>query len=138
MYRDDVSPTFAMERLNGSSTAVLLDVRFFEELEDVGMPDVPRYMHAEWLNLHSGEVNPHFVDHVDWAGVAKDTEIFVLCRVGERSVPAAIALAKAGYTQVYNIDDGFEGDADAEGYRGTVCGWIYEGLPWREDVRRAA
>ena len=36
--------------------------------------------------------------------------ILVMCRSGGRSAMAVNALAKAGFTKVYNIFDGFEGD----------------------------
>ena len=36
--------------------------------------------------------------------------ILAMCRSGGRSAMVVNALAKAGFTQVYNIIDGFEGD----------------------------
>jgi len=53
-----------------------------------------------------------------------------LCRSGARSHHAAAAAAAAGYSSAYNILEGFEGDRDAEGHRGTVGGWKFHGLPW--------
>ena len=34
--------------------------------------------------------------------------------------------------EAYNILEGFEGDADAEGHRGRHGGWRFRGLPWRQ------
>jgi rhodanese-related sulfurtransferase len=40
-------------------------------------------------------------------------------------------LADAGYT-TYNVANGFEGQIDAAGHRGTLNGWKAEDLPWRQ------
>ena len=45
---------------------------------------------------------------------------------------AGMALEKAGFTQVFNVLDGFEGEPDDNGHRSTECGWRYEGLPWTQ------
>ncbi|MEM7686023.1 MAG: rhodanese-like domain-containing protein, partial [Pseudomonadota bacterium] len=31
-----------------------------------------------------------------------------------------------------NVAEGFEGDLDADGHRGTINGWKAHGLPWRQ------
>ncbi|MDJ0876775.1 MAG: hypothetical protein QNJ02_15990, partial [Desulfobacterales bacterium] len=59
----------------------------------------------------------------------------VMCRSGGRSAAAVNTLAKAGYKQVYNIVDGFEGDAlkipgSYNNGRRIVSGWKNAGLPW--------
>jgi len=35
-----------------------------------------------------------------------------------------------GYKHCYNIAEGFEGDKDDAGHRGTIGGWKVHGLPW--------
>ena len=63
-------------------------------------------------------------------GKGKGDTVFVICRSGGRSAASVNALAAAGYTQVYNIVDGFEGGKDkATGHR-TVSGWRNADLPW--------
>ena len=42
----------------------------------------------------------------------------------------AAALTEAGFENCYNVAEGFEGDKDASGHRGTVGGWKHAGLPW--------
>jgi hypothetical protein len=37
---------------------------------------------------------------------------------------------KLGYARAFNVLEGFEGDKDAAGHRGTVGGWKVAGLPW--------
>ena len=46
-----------------------------------------------------------------------------------RSARAVNALAKLGFTNVYSMVDGFEGDKDKDGKR-TVNGWKNDGLAW--------
>jgi len=72
---------------------------------------------GEWLN--------HDIDH---------PLILVMCRSGGRSAMAVNALAKAGFTKVHNIIDGFEGDKveDPESvYHGMRVrnGWK-NSVPW--------
>lgn len=138
VYKGDFNAREVMARLEMSTNAILLDVRLAEELDDVGMPDVASFLHVEWLTMPFGAINPDFVDEVERAGVTRDAEIFVLCRVGSRSKPAADALTEAGFDHVYNVADGFEGEADENGYRGTRGGWQFEGLPWRGAERLVA
>ncbi|MNT71831.1 molybdopterin biosynthesis protein MoeB [compost metagenome] len=62
--------------------------------------------------------------------VGKDKTVLFICRSGARSDAAARLAAEAGYAEVYNILEGFEGDRDAEQHRGRVNGWKAHGLPW--------
>jgi rhodanese-related sulfurtransferase len=57
--------------------------------------------------------------------------LIAMCRSGSRSLRAAEALEAAGFTSVYNMTYGFEGDRDASGYR-TVNGWKVEGYPYTD------
>ena len=41
-------------------------------------------------------------------------------------------LTEAGFTNVYNIDEGFEGELDDSHHRGSVGGWRYHCLPWEQ------
>ena len=45
---------------------------------------------------------------------------------------AALKLEAAGYTTLFNIDEGFEGDKDEDNHRSKVNGWKFHGLPWRQ------
>ena len=77
---------------------------------------------------------PDFVSRVQ--KIAKpDETLLVMCRSGGRSAIAVNLLAKAGFTQVFQITDGMEGDAvkDPDSvFRGQrlVNGWKNSGLPW--------
>ena len=68
-----------------------------------------------------------------------DDTLLVMCRSGGRSAMAVNQLAAAGFRNVYNITDGFEGDAVTNpdsvfnGQR-LVNGWRNTGLPWTYQV----
>ena len=65
------------------------------------------------------QVNGQFVAEIEQMGLPKDTEILCICRSGARSASAASALTQAGFTNGWNVAEGFEGDKDAQGHRGT-------------------
>lgn len=132
MYKGDLTPLETMERLSSLQDAVLLDVRTVPEWNYVGVPAVERLLIVEWQIFPTGEVNANFVAQVEQAGVPKDVEIYAICRSGVRSIAAAEALTAAGFESVYNVLEGFEGDKDHAGHRGSVGGWKYHGLPWAQ------
>ena len=75
-------------------------------------------------------------DAVSKAGLDKNSTIILSCRSGDRSANAADLLAKAGYTKVYSVVEGFEGDMSKDGRR-SVNGWKNDGLPWTYDVPKS-
>lgn len=111
--------------------ARLLDVRTVEERSYVGR--VPDSLHVAWATGTAMTRNPHFARQVQQLVPDKETLLILLCRSGKRSAAAAEVLTKAGYTQVLNIGEGFEGNLDADGHRGTQDGWRFHGLPWQQD-----
>lgn len=110
--------------------AVLVDVRSAEERKFVGR--VPDSVHVAWATGTSLTRNPRFVRELE-AKVGKDQVVLLLCRSGKRSALAAEAAAKAGFTQAYNVLEGFEGELDAAQQRGHADGWRHHGLPWVQD-----
>jgi rhodanese-related sulfurtransferase len=130
MYKGDISPNEAHSRLKNNPSAVMIDVRTQPEWAFVGVPQVERLMRLSWQAYPSMGVNPDFVKEVEKAGIAKDTEILCICRSGGRSAAAAAELTKAGFTNAWNVAQGFEGDRDGEGHRGKSGGWKAAGLPW--------
>ena len=77
--------------------------------------------------------NPRFVRELEAKVGGKEAVVLLLCRSGKRSALAAEAAAKAGFTQVYNVLEGFEGEIDAQQHRGVADGWRFRGLPWEQD-----
>jgi rhodanese-related sulfurtransferase len=61
--------------------------------------------------------------------------LMVMCRSGGRSAIAVNTLGKAGFKNVYNITDGFEGDRlelpeSYENGKRIINGWKNSGAPW--------
>jgi rhodanese-related sulfurtransferase len=123
----------------------IVDVRTPEEYIFVGHAPMARsiplgFIKYAWNaeeNEPAFEVNPAFAPAVMGTYALTDT-LLVTCRSGGRSALAVNGLAKAGFTNVYNIIDGFEGDKVAEEgslYRGKRLknGWKNSGLPWTYD-----
>jgi rhodanese-related sulfurtransferase len=107
--------------------AKLVDVRTDAELHYVG--SVPGSEAIEWNTYPEGRRNPAFLEQLAEA-VRKDQPVMFLCRSGVRSHHAAIAATEAGWTEAYNILEGFEGDKDAAGRRNVAGGWKFARLPW--------
>lgn len=63
-------------------------------------------------------------------GLDKNDVIILLCRSGDRSSRAINQqLADSGYSKVYSVVDGFEGDLSKDGRR-SINGWKNVNLPW--------
>ncbi len=78
--------------------------------------------------------NPGFLADVK-KRFKKDQTLLLMCRSGSRSAKGINMLAKAGFKNVYNIYDGFEGDKVKDGAsyfngRRMVNGWKNSGNPW--------
>jgi rhodanese-related sulfurtransferase len=130
MYKGDIKPKEAFERLEAHPNAVVLDVRTPPEWIYVGVPAIVRLVRVPWQTFPDMNVNPRFVELVKQAGVTPEDEVLCLCRSGARSALAAQALSAAGFENCYNIAEGFEGARDDQGHRGTIGGWKAAGLPW--------
>lgn len=130
MYKGDVNPQEAYDKLNSNPASVLIDVRTRPEWAFVGVPAIERMATICWQNFPSMQVNEEFVASVEEAGIAKDAEIYLICRSGGRSAAAATALTDAGFSNCYNVAEGFEGDLDQSRHRGKASGWKARGLPW--------
>lgn len=128
-YAGSVTPQAAWA-LHSAREAVLVDVRAAEERKFVG--HVPETLHVAWATGTSFTRNPRFVRELE-AKAGKDAAIVLLCRSGNRSAQAAEAAARAGFANVFNMLEGFEGDLDEAGRRGTHNGWRFHGLPWIQD-----
>lgn len=128
--------------------SLFLDVRTRTEVNFLGMPtnadaNVPYMVMNEWYawdakkNSFKMEVNSDFADKVaerlEAKGLGKNDPVILTCRSGSRSAKAADLLAGLGYTNVYTIVSGFEGDKVKEGpLKGQRAknGWKNAGLPW--------
>ena len=128
----------------------ILDVRTPEEYLFVGFPEmawkIPIATQSYEWDAEKGNfpmtLLPDFVSRVQQ--VAKpDDKILITCRSGGRSAIAVNLLSKAGFTNVYNIIDGIEGDTVNEpgnvfngqrlknGWKNSGCPWTYHLTPER-------
>jgi rhodanese-related sulfurtransferase len=133
----------AFGKWHGSTEKVfILDVRTQEEYIFVGHAPMARNIPVRVLNQELTakkrtpvmESNPNFVSQVKRYYKVSDT-ILIMCRSGGRSALAVNLLAEAGFKEVYNIIDGFEGDAvkDPQSYyygKRVKNGWRNSGAPW--------
>jgi rhodanese-related sulfurtransferase len=108
--------------------AVLVDVRSDAEREWVGF--IPGAVPLAWKQWPGMQMNAGFDDALR-AAVPPGKKAVLLCRSGVRSIAAARRATELGI-EAYNILEGFEGDADADGHRGNKGGWRKRGLPWRQ------
>ncbi|HET9046225.1 MAG TPA: rhodanese-like domain-containing protein [Casimicrobiaceae bacterium] len=122
-------PREAYEFLQENPQAVLVDCRSEMEYLFVGHPMGAR--HVAWNDGPDWDINPHFVGQVKRVASA-DRPIVLICRSGQRSVAAGVELENAGFTEVYNVLEGFEGALDENHHRGALNGWRKEGLPWEQ------
>jgi len=127
-YAGDIPPSLA-HSWHSNNAAVLIDVRTDAEREWVGF--VPGALVVAWKQWPGMAANPDF-DHAVLAAVPPGKAVMFLCRSGVRSVAAARRATELGL-QSYNILDGFEGNPDPDGHRGTLSGWRWAGLPWRQN-----
>jgi rhodanese-related sulfurtransferase len=126
-YQGALLPAEAWTLLQEAPAAKLVDVRTRAELEYVGR--IPGSVEIEWQVYPGGVPNPAFLAQLR-AQVDPESLVMFICRSGVRSHAAATAAAGLGYTQCYNVLEGFQGDKDAHQHRDTVGGWRAAGLPW--------
>jgi len=120
----------------------ILDVRTPDEYINIGHAamawNIPAFLQTyDWdaeKQQFSIKPNADFMKDIKEAFQITDT-LYVMCRSGGRSAWAVNQLAAAGFKNVYNITDGFEGDAvnDPESvFNGQRLknGWKNSGLPW--------
>ena len=123
---------------------LFVDIRTRGELQFVGyasqidghVPLVEMNAFGDWDEKGSRfklEPNPVFSASVESLlakkGLTKADKVILMCRSGDRSRFGADLLADAGFTNVWNQIEGFEGDMSPDGRR-TVNGWKNAGLPW--------
>ena len=127
---ENLTPQQSWELMQANPDAVLIDVRTKVEHDFVGRP--LNAVHVPWKEAPDWQLNPDFIEQVKQAVSDTSNPVLLLCRSGARSLAAAEALQKAGFTQLANILDGFEGDLDEHKHRGNLGGWRFSQLPWEQ------
>lgn len=127
-YSGAMTPKEAYEVWQLAPGARLVDVRTRAEWDWVGR--IPGAIEIEWVSYPGNQANTNFLAQLKQQ-VDPEALVLFVCRSGVRSDKAASLASQAGYTEVYNVLEGFEGDKDANGHRGTIGGWRHAGLPWQ-------
>ncbi len=106
----ELYPWDLVERLTQESPPILLDVREPYEFE--------RFHIANSINVPRGILEPAceygYEDTCPTLVAARDKEIIVICRSGQRSVLAAYTMQLMGYQQVKSLKTGIRGWNDYE------------------------
>ncbi|MEO8738343.1 MAG: rhodanese-like domain-containing protein [Casimicrobiaceae bacterium] len=124
-----LKPLEAHQFLQQYPDAVLVDCRSEMEFLFVGHPSGAH--HVAWNDGPDWEINPHFVGQVRKIA-SMNRPVVLICRSGQRSVDAGVALEQSGFTDVVNVLEGFEGPLDEQHQRSRLSGWRKEGLPWEQ------
>ncbi len=133
---ENVPPGKVWEALQNDPGAQLVDLRTDAEWNFVGVPDLisigKQAVLVSWQTYPTMQHNAAFTDQLRDTGFTAQHHIYFICRSGQRSYAAAEAARAAGFPNVYNVADGFEGAVAAAGHRGVMAGWKAAGLPWRQ------
>ncbi len=138
----------------GGDKVLFIDVRTQPELEFVGFADsidynIPYVVNdlmtwdekkARFTKMPNSNFLVSVEDKIKARGLDKNSTIILMCRSGDRSAHAADLLASDGYTHVYSVTEGFEGDQAKGGPRAgqrVVNGWKNAGLPWSYKLDKA-
>lgn len=124
-------PKEAWALLQQQPEALFVDVRMEIESMYVGRP--PGVHTIPWYEYTDLQPDPAaFVAAIDREARSRDRTVVLICRSGQRTVTAGLALEAAGFTDVVNVLHGFEGDLDGRFHRSTLNGWRFDGLPWEQ------
>jgi len=124
--------------LQQSADTLLIDVRSHMEFLFIGHPKGA--INIPWIDEPDWEINPNFIREVrqlilgGTSSALPDNEvpIVLICRSGKRSLEAGNLLISKGLINIYNVDEGFEGELDDQHHRSSLAGWRFDGLPWEQ------
>jgi len=133
-----ISPKEASKLIHNEPRSVLIDVRSHMEFLFIGHP--VGAINIPWIDEPSWKVNPNFATEVRrtlLGGISCEADggcapVVLICRSGKRSLEAGELLIKEGFSDIYNVAEGFEGDLDDHHHRSTLGGWRFHGLPWEQ------
>jgi len=134
-----LSPLQAADFISKYPHASFIDVRSSMEFLFVGHPK--NAVNIAWIDEPDWQINPDFQAqienhvkrmNVDSVSNYQKMPVLLICRSGVRSLEAGECLLNAGFTQVYNILEGFEGDLNEQHQRNSIGGWRFHGLEWEQ------
>lgn len=134
----DISPQEAWDLLQSRPGATLLDVRSTMEYLYVGHPagavHVPLKEPPDWSPVpdFAEKVRSVLANKTQDSGNVDSLPVLIICRSGKRSLDAAEELCRNGFSEIFNIAEGFEGEMDENNQRGAINGWRFHNLPWEQ------
>eukprot|EP00898_Chlorokybus_atmophyticus_P000232 jgi/Chlat1/1209/Chrsp115S01672 len=131
-YAGDVTPAGAIDMLDSTASAVLIDIRPRADIRETGSPDLrsvgKKLYNVEWESVdRAGNAVPNgnFVDDVKALSAVDEKSIVILLdSFGTASVKAAKELGKSRI-KAYAIKEGVDGPR----------GWLASDLPWKKPVK---
>lgn len=106
----EISPWDLEYKINNKNKLILLDIREPKEYRKMRIKDsinIPRGVLEQALEWGYDETEPHLIE-------AKNKEIIVICRSGNRSVLAAYTMCQLGYKNVKSLKLGIKGWNDSD------------------------
>ena len=135
-YVPKLSSQECFKKLSLEVNSYLVDVRTKPEWFYIGVPNLEslqkKTVCVAWQIYPDMQINVNFESEILESDIKKQDSIFLICRSGQRSLDAAKFLTSRGFTNCYNVFDGFEGNLDYDHHRSTIEGWKYHNLPWRQ------
>ena len=123
-------------KLSEISNSYLIDIRTKPEWEFIGAPDLSslnkKTIFISWQMYPEMKINSLFENQIIESNIKKNDNLFLICRSGNRSSDATKFLTSRGFTNCFNVKDGFEGEIGPNYQRSTINGWKYCKLPWKQ------
>ena len=132
----NISSRECFEKLSIEVNSQLIDVRTKPEWIYVGVPDLSsinkKVIFVSWQVYPEMGTNKFFENQILESNIKKDNNLYFICRSGNRSNNAAEFLASRGFSNCFNVIDGFEGKLNHECQRALIDGWQFNNLPWKQ------
>ena len=133
MSYETLNPEETLDRLDSDGDWTYVDVRTPEEFARGHVPgayNIPAFFPGPTGMMPNSEFARAVGDHF-----STDRALVMGCAAGGRSMHACEELAGLGYTQLINMDGGFNGRPDPTGGPG-VPGWQERGFPVVETAEK--
>ena len=131
----NISSQKCFEKLSTEINSQLIDVRTKPEWTYVGVPDLSsinkNVIFVSWQVYPEMRINKFFENQILESNIKKDDNLYFICRSGNRSNNAAEFLTSRGFSNCFNVIDGFEGKLNHERQRSLIDGWQFNNLPWK-------
>ena len=132
----NISSQECFEKLSIEVHSQLIDVRTKPEWIYVGVPDLSsinkKVIFVSWQVYPEMGTNKFFENQILESNIKKDNNLYFICRSGNRSNNAAEFLTSRGFSNCFNVIDGFEGKLNNERQRALIDGWQFNNLPWKQ------